>query len=226
MTTDKFNRIKFIIATVQEIAINKKAKVPSYALNLNVGENLLQAHSKPFYKSSAQIVSNYTPESLVNSQLLIVANFPTKQIGKSTSHCLTTAVIDPAAPEESKRDTYFVVHPTEKVENGSLISITGDNQIYKTNDRDLTWDEFTQVEVRVVGIHSVENIVEQNGKFLYCIQVESGNGIKPAQLITSSKIEPTGNVLGLVENEMYHILTVGGSALLQVKQDAIGHRLA
>ncbi|KAJ3250509.1 hypothetical protein HK103_003472 [Boothiomyces macroporosus] len=226
MATDKFNRIKLIIATVQEISVNTKAKVPSYALNLNVGRHLLQKHTKPFYKSSAQIVSNYTPESLLNTQLLIVANFPTKQIGKSTSHCLTTAVIDTNAPEETKRDTYFVVHPTGNVENGSLVSITGDSSIYETNERDLSWEEFTQVEIRVVGIHGVNDILEIDGKYVYNLQVESGNGLKSAKLVTCSVIEPTGNVLALVDGDIYHILTVGGSSLLQVEQNVIGHRLA
>ncbi|KAJ3268069.1 hypothetical protein HDV01_003492 [Terramyces sp. JEL0728] len=227
MTIDKFHRIRLIIATVEDIAVNNKAKVPSYALNLDVGQTLLSQHSKPFYKSSAQIVSNYTPEALLKTQLLVVANFPAKQIGKSTSHCLTTAVIDQTAPEETKRDTYFVVHPSEKVENGSLASITGDDGIYETNERNLTWEEFAQVEIRVVGIESIQNVTEKEGKIVYQLTVKDGNGIQRASLVTTKKVQPSGNVLGLFDNDTYHILTVGQGALLQIEQlNTIGHRLA
>ena len=88
-------------------------------------------NGKELYFSSAQLTQQHSKEELQNQSLLVVANFPRKQIGPRMSDCLITgAQIDSSDSAEKTASTVFVTfsHP---VEPGQLVSIDGKHQSLK-----------------------------------------------------------------------------------------------
>lgn len=65
-------------------------------------------------KSSAQITTFYTPETLLGKQVIAVVNFPPRQIGPFMSECLVLGV--------NGADGVILLQPDQKAENGIRIA--------------------------------------------------------------------------------------------------------
>ena len=64
-------------------------------------------------KTSAQITVEYTPEQLINQQVIAVVNFPPKQIANIMSECLVIGVVN--------GKSVTLLQPGSNVENGLSI---------------------------------------------------------------------------------------------------------
>jgi tRNA-binding protein len=108
ITWQDFEKIEMRIGTI--IAINDfpEAKNPAFQLKIDFGEAI------GILKSSAQITTNYSKESLIGKQIVAVVNFPKKQIGKFMSECLVLGSIG----DESE---IVLLSSDLKVENGLRI---------------------------------------------------------------------------------------------------------
>lgn len=102
-----FEKIDIRVGTIIEAAPFPKAKNPAYQLTIDFGELGIK-------KSSAQITSLYTPEELIDRQVIAVVNFPPKQIANFFSECLVLGVYTPAKE-------VVLLQPQQKVINGSKI---------------------------------------------------------------------------------------------------------
>ncbi|KAL1918967.1 uncharacterized protein VTP21DRAFT_2348 [Calcarisporiella thermophila] len=172
------NKIGFAIAKVISVCPNQKARVPSYLLHLllspafHAESAATNPKSKPHLVSSAQLCTNHTIDDLLGHHILSVINFPRKQIGRIMSDCLTTGVQDVDAEPEMKRNTTVFVELSRsnnsessgyntKVRedlNGISVGILGHKKIVGVMDRDLTWDEFAAVDIRVGTVISPEAV--------------------------------------------------------------------
>lgn len=83
---EDFEKIDIRTGTIIEVNDFPKAKKPAYQLTINFGTLGIK-------KSSAQIVTFYTKEQLINKQILAVVNFPPKQIANFISECLVLGVV-------------------------------------------------------------------------------------------------------------------------------------
>lgn len=87
-------------------------------------------HGKELYFSSAQLTQQHAKEEIVNQSLLVVANFPRKQIGPRMSDCLITGVqVGSEDTAQKTASTVFVTfsHP---VKPGQIVTVTGRHSMY------------------------------------------------------------------------------------------------
>lgn len=82
---EDFEKIDIRCGTVISVHDFKKARNPSYQLEIDFGDLGIR-------KSSAQITTLYSKEDLVGKQILAVVNFPKKQIADFMSECLILGV--------------------------------------------------------------------------------------------------------------------------------------
>lgn len=85
----------------------EKANNPAYKIWLDFGDEIGQK------KSSAQITDLYSPEDLVNKQVLAVINFPQKQIADFISEVLVLGIYG--------EDGVVLIEPDKKVKLGSKL---------------------------------------------------------------------------------------------------------
>ncbi len=203
-----------------------KTKTPSYFLKLDFGKKLIEEHNskynKSFYASSAQLCSNYSPETLMTKKVLCVINFPRKQIGKHMSDCLVTGVQQVGVSKDDKRKSTVIVQPSHEVDLGSRVSITGQKQIVESNARDLDWTSFCAKNF------VIETIVEltfqkENDKFTnqpdkinkFAIKLaENKLGIGFLHPDFDEKTLLKTQALFLKEKNMHYLCSVGGAAVL------------
>ena len=89
-----------------------------------------EIHGKSLYFSSAQLTQQHAKEDILEQSLLVVANFPRKQIGPRMSDCLITGVqVDSEDVAERTASTVFVTfsHP---VQPGLLVTVNGELQTF------------------------------------------------------------------------------------------------
>jgi tRNA-binding protein len=102
-----FEKLDIRTATILEAAPLEGAHKPAYRLLLDFGTLGMR-------KSSAQITSLYTAESLIGMQVLAVINFPPRQIGKFMSECLVLGACG--------ENGITLIKPAEKTLNGLRIA--------------------------------------------------------------------------------------------------------
>jgi len=87
---EDFEKVDIRVGKIVEVLDFPEARNPAYKLKIDFGSIIGTK------KSSAQIVSNYSKNELLNTMILGVVNFPTKQIGPFFSEVLTLGVKDEA----------------------------------------------------------------------------------------------------------------------------------
>jgi tRNA-binding protein len=102
-----FEKVDIRAGTVLEALPFPEARKPAYKLKIDFGPMGIK-------KSSAQITTFYTPESLLGKQVIAVVNFPPKQIGPFVSECLVLGVY-------TQDREVVLLSPLQPVDNGGKI---------------------------------------------------------------------------------------------------------
>lgn len=105
ITFDQFLDVDIRCGTVIRAEFFEQARKPAIKLYIDFGEHI------GIKQSSAQITHHYTPESLLNTQILAVVNFPPKQIASFISEVLVLGVVQ-------SDNSVVLVSPTQPVTNG------------------------------------------------------------------------------------------------------------
>jgi tRNA-binding protein len=85
---DDFLAVDIRVGRVTRAEPFPEARKPAFRLWIDFGPEIGEK------KSSAQLVANYAPETLVGKLVLAVVNFPPRQIGPVRSEVLTLGVPD------------------------------------------------------------------------------------------------------------------------------------
>lgn len=107
ITFEDFSKVDIRIGTIIKVEDFPKARNPAYQLTIDFGDLGVK-------KSSAQITTLYSKDSLVNRQILAVVNFPKKQIATFMSECLLLGAVD-------GKDV-ILLNPESKVKNGTQVN--------------------------------------------------------------------------------------------------------
>jgi tRNA-binding protein len=107
ITFEDFTKVDLRIGTIIEVNDFPEARFPAYQLKIDFGDLGIK-------KSSAQIITLYTKEELLQKQIVAVVNFPKKQIAKFMSECLVIGAVD-------GKDV-MLLNPENRVKNGSSVS--------------------------------------------------------------------------------------------------------
>jgi tRNA-binding protein len=103
-----FKKIDVRVGTIISAQINNKLDKPSIILKIDFGKEI------GIKKSSAQLISNYNKEKLINKQIAAVLNFEPKQIGNLISEVLVLGF-----PDVNKEPILII--PDKKVSNGGKL---------------------------------------------------------------------------------------------------------
>ena len=103
---EDFQKVDIRVGTVIEVQDFPKARIPAYKLTIDFGHLGLK-------KSSAQITTLYTKESLLQKRVIAVINFKVKQIANFKSECLVLGV-------QNDKDV-VLLHPDSNVVNGTQV---------------------------------------------------------------------------------------------------------
>jgi tRNA-binding protein len=105
---EDFEKIDMRVGTIQKAEVFEKARKPAYKLWIDFGNEI------GIKKTSAQITNLYSPEELINKQIIAVVNFPPKQIADFMSECLVLGVYN-------KNGDVILLNPNLPTENGNKI---------------------------------------------------------------------------------------------------------
>lgn len=107
ITFEDFAKLDIRIGTILEAEINEKAKKPAYKLKIDFGDEI------GVKKTSAQITDHYTPNELIDKQVLAVVNFPPKQIANFISEVLILGTYSTGG--------VILITPDKKAKNGDKL---------------------------------------------------------------------------------------------------------
>ena len=85
---EHFLQVEMHVGTIIAIDDFPKAKKPSFQLTIDFGDVI------GIKRSSAQITTLYTKDSLLNRQIIAVTNFPKRQIANFFSEVLVLGSVD------------------------------------------------------------------------------------------------------------------------------------
>ncbi|MBU0859938.1 MAG: tRNA-binding protein [Alphaproteobacteria bacterium] len=108
ITFDEFLKVDIRAGTIIDAQEFPEARRPAYKLWIDLGPEW------GIRKTSAQVTTHYTPESLIGRQVAAVVNFPPKQVGKFMSEILVLGFPDDA-------DNVVLIHPDQNVANGARL---------------------------------------------------------------------------------------------------------
>jgi len=103
---EDFQKVDIRVGKIIEVLDFPKARIPAFQLKIDFGELGIK-------KSSAQITSLYSKESLINKKVLAVVNFETKQIANFSSECLVLGL-------QNGKDV-VLLHTSTDVTNGTQV---------------------------------------------------------------------------------------------------------
>tara|TARA_R110002072_G_scaffold55064_3_gene143840 strand:+ start:1265 stop:1624 length:360 start_codon:yes stop_codon:yes gene_type:complete len=106
---DDFLKVDIRVGTVQRAEAFPEARKPAIKMWIDFGPGV------GIRKTSAQITAHYTPEALVNRQVMAVVNFPPRQIGTFMSEVLVLGVADAGG-------AIVLLGPDQTVPNGTKMS--------------------------------------------------------------------------------------------------------
>jgi len=107
-TYEDFEKLEIVVGKIIDVKEFPEARKPSYKLQIDLGEKI------GIKKSCAQLPRNYPIESLLNKQVLCVANFPPRQIGPAVSEVLTLGLPD-------KENNCILIIPDKEVPLGGRL---------------------------------------------------------------------------------------------------------
>lgn len=102
-----FEKVELRTGTITAVEPFPEARVPAYRIRADFGEDV------GVLKTSARVTALYSPESLLNRQIIGVVNFPVKQIGPMRSEFLLTGFYG--------EDGVVLAVPERPVANGSKL---------------------------------------------------------------------------------------------------------
>lgn len=104
-----FTKVELRVGTIVQALDFPQARNPAYILHVDFGEDI------GVKKSSAQITTLYSKESLVGKKIMAVTNFPIKQIGPIMSECLITGF-------HREDGAVVLAVPDQEVPNGARLA--------------------------------------------------------------------------------------------------------
>lgn len=103
---EDFQKVDLRVGTIIEVMDFPKARIPAFQLKIDFGDLGVK-------KSSAQITSLYSKESLMDKKIIAVVNFKAKQIANFRSECLVLGI-------QNDQDV-VLLHPDSAVANGTQV---------------------------------------------------------------------------------------------------------
>lgn len=106
-TFEDFLKLDIRVGEIIEVNDFRKARKPAYQLKVNLGEEI------GVKKSSAQIKDLYKEEELIGKQVMVVVNFPARQIADFMSEVLVLGVYG--------ENGVVLIKPDQRVRNGDKL---------------------------------------------------------------------------------------------------------
>ncbi len=108
ITFADFEKVDIRVGTIVEVEPFPQARKPAFKLKIDFGAAI------GVKKSSAQITTHYTAETLLGRQVAAVVNFPPRQIGPFMSEVLTLGFPDADGG-------VVLISPSQTVPNGGKL---------------------------------------------------------------------------------------------------------
>ncbi len=107
VTFEDFVKLDIRVGTIIEAKEFSKARRPAYQLKIDLGDEI------GIKKSSAQITEVYKVEDLIGKQVLVVVNFPPRQVADFMSEVLVLGTYS--------KQGVVLIKPDCQVENGDKL---------------------------------------------------------------------------------------------------------